>query len=740
MKNQRFFISILLIISINVSLGFFSIWGKNNRHSEILDGKKGTFWNSTDSLILSLIQQTNLDTLIYYVNSLSGEDSIYINDSTYLIISRHSDHPHNDVAADFIEQKLNELGLSVINQNYSESGRNVYAVQEGVYFPDQKYIICAHYDDMPSTPPAPGADDNASGVAAVLEAARILSQIQTPYTIIYALWDEEESGGIGSGYFAQNAAQNGEDIKGVVNLEMLGWDSDNDKVIDIHTDDYGNSVRLAKIILELIGSYQIGLDPLIFYPGASNSDHGSFWINGFTAVVFGGAYMGGDFNDYYHTSNDRIIHFNHDYFYALSKLAVASISYLSLYGDTLMSPVDSNVTFIGNYAKACRDVEIAENIGYLVSVDSVELVDISNPTSLMTLSIVHTHGLGGLINPPGNYAYIAHRTPYFSVLDIANPFFPELVGYLRGAGGDDLYISGNYAYSVRSSNYNFIGGLDIIDISIPTDPQLVSSSSWRLWNGKSIAISENYAIVGHAAQYDTPGSVEVIDITSPDSLVFIKRIDIAHSVKEIVISNKIAYVAAGLSGLRIIDFSNPNQLSEVGFYDEDGAVFDVAIVGNFAYLSNGFYGFRVIDISSKSNPQEVGYFDTGGVATGVAADNEYIYVADRITGLHILQNNLFTSIKANKSHEYLSNFNLSQNYPNPFNTTTTIEFTNPKAGFVSLKIYNILGEEVKTFVSKVLTAGEHKYLWDANGLASGMYLIKLESNNNYKIIKALLLK
>ena len=58
---------------------------------------------------------------------------------------------------------------------------------------------------MPSGTTAPGADDNASGTAAVIEAARIFTQYDSKYTIIYALWDEEEQGLIGSAYYAHQA-------------------------------------------------------------------------------------------------------------------------------------------------------------------------------------------------------------------------------------------------------------------------------------------------------------------------------------------------------------------------------------------------------------------------------------------------------------------------------------------------------------------------------------------------------
>lgn len=74
-------------------------------------------------------------------------------------------------------------------------------------------------------------------------------------------------------------------------------------------------------------------------------------------------------------------------------------------------------------------------------------------------------------------------------------------------------------------------------------------------------------------------------------------------------------------------------------------------------------------------------------------------------------------------------FALGQNYPNPFNPSTTIEFTLPQSAFVTLKVYNLLGEEVAALVSEQRMAGIHKINWDARGLASGVYLYRLEAGD-----------
>jgi D-alanyl-D-alanine carboxypeptidase len=86
------------------------------------------------------------------------------------------------------------------------------------------------------------------------------------------------------------------------------------------------------------------------------------------------------------------------------------------------------------------------------------------------------------------------------------------------------------------------------------------------------------------------------------------------------------------------------------------------------------------------------------------------------------------------------NYILKQNYPNPFNPSTTFEFALPHSGFVTLKVYNIMGEEVVTLVSERLTAGSYKYDWNANGLASGVYVYKFQTSDYIETKKIILLR
>jgi hypothetical protein len=87
-----------------------------------------------------------------------------------------------------------------------------------------------------------------------------------------------------------------------------------------------------------------------------------------------------------------------------------------------------------------------------------------------------------------------------------------------------------------------------------------------------------------------------------------------------------------------------------------------------------------------------------------------------------------------------ASYSLSQNYPNPFNPSTTIAFSIPELSEVSLRVYNLLGEEVATLASGVFPAGSYQRVWDAHGLASGFYIYRLTTPRYSETKKLMLTK
>lgn len=275
-----------------------------------------------DPQIDSIISKTSTDTLVKYVRELSGEDTATVNGNPYLIINRENGTSGNNLAAGYLKEKLSGFGLTVSEIQYDSEGRNIIAIQQGTTYPSEEYFICAHYDAVTDY----CADDNVSGCAAVLEAARILSKYKFEYTIVYALWDEEEYGLVGSGNYACYAQSNNEQISGVLNLDMIGWNGPDDMNILINTTDVPYSTNLSDLLMKLDTVYNLSLVPFINNPGASYSDHASFWQSGYPAVNI----IEKSFNPFYHSVNDRIDKFNLTCFTRISKLSTATIAVLAV--------------------------------------------------------------------------------------------------------------------------------------------------------------------------------------------------------------------------------------------------------------------------------------------------------------------------------------------------------------------------------------------------------------------------
>lgn len=99
-----------------------------------------------------------------------------------------------------------------------------------------------------------------------------------------------------------------------------------------------------------------------------------------------------------------------------------------------------------------------------------------------------------------------------------------------------------------------------------------------------------------------------------------------------------------------------------------------------------------------------------------------------------------SKIGVGNSPEIVYNYELSQNYPNPFNPTTSINYQIKEKGFVSLKIFDMLGKEVANLVSETQDEGQYSVIFDASNLPSGVYIYSLRVNDFVQNNKMTLLK
>lgn len=209
----------------------------------------------------------------------------------------------------YLEEQFSAMGLRVEKEDVpynTISSQNILGCKDGSDGSDEYFIIAAHYDSVEGTP---GADDNASAVAGLLETARLLENAPLKTTLLFAAFTLEEYGFIGSGQFAQRARKAGDKIKGMIALEMLGYrtrvpgSQTYPPYVDAasypDTGDFiavvGNepSMNLTTAIADSIRQNvpQLPVEHLVL-PGRGDqfvdirlSDHSPFWENGFNAVM-----------------------------------------------------------------------------------------------------------------------------------------------------------------------------------------------------------------------------------------------------------------------------------------------------------------------------------------------------------------------------------------------------------------------------------------------------------------------
>ncbi len=182
----------------------------------------------------------------------------------------------------------------------------------------------------------------------------------------------------------------------------------------------------------------------------------------------------------------------------------------------------------------------------------------------------------------------------------------------------------------------------------------------------------------------------------------------------------------------LVDAASDSMARFVRFVWENGG--DGTGARNFVYASNPINPYEGVAEDWQSTQ---GY----PVRENLRYTNATLLTADNGKPIGDLNwfPELYTGVSEN-SNAVPSVFALSQNYPNPFNPTTTIKYSITKSGLVTLKVFNLLGQEVATLVDKAQNAGEHVVDFDASELASGIYMYRIQVGNSSLSKKMILLR
>ncbi len=292
-------------------------------------------------------------------------------------------------------------------------------------------------------------------------------------------------------------------------------------------------------------------------------------------------------------------------------------------------------------------------------------------------------------------------------IETSRDTFSIVVGYPRVLFADDA--EGGIGNWTRSGN------------QIPWDTTFVMA-----YSGSSSFADTRYGNVGNSTNnaLATTNAIDLVNVLNPRLEYFAR------------------WANQGNSDYVRIQLSTNNGTSWTNLTGRNS----VLISGQPSYTANkGFWAWESIPLASVIGQQVRLRFN---LITNSSLRGDGFYFDDfRVVDY---RDSVMTGVRADRSVPFL--FSLDQNYPNPFNPTTTIAFSVPskseniargrerKGSHTTLRVYDLLGREVAALVNEVKQPGSYEVMWDASGMASGVYLYRLQSGQGVHTRKLILLR
>jgi Peptidase family M28 len=212
--------------------------------------------------VQEMIDQVDQARLLTDLRRLTGVEPICTSKGCTTLTGRETESDGLQWAKDYVYETLVSLHYSVEVLDWDHDGyadQNIIATKPGLLYPNEAIYFIAHLDGYLSDNPA--ADDDASGVVSLLELARVLSRHTLSRTVVIFFSTGEEHGSLGSYKFVEDYPERLAAIQYVVSVEMLGYDSNNDGVMEVWNG--SQPVDFVQLLVDIIHAYPLGLEPQI---------------------------------------------------------------------------------------------------------------------------------------------------------------------------------------------------------------------------------------------------------------------------------------------------------------------------------------------------------------------------------------------------------------------------------------------------------------------------------------------
>jgi subtilisin-like proprotein convertase family protein len=634
----------------------------------------------------SVLNLVSIQSISRMNKELSGDTVVNIGGVPQKLYSRYYKSPEKLKVIQYLDDKFTSFGLTPRHMVNNDINTNVYAVKTGSKFPNQKFIISGHYDNIlwPINPgildTVHGADDDASGVCAVLEAARLLANMNLDYTVIFIAHDNEEIGLYGAIGFADSCYFRGDSILGVLNLDMIGYDSNNDFKCMVAYND--SSIFLRNDIYSCNQVYQLGLN-LYSMPGAG-CDVTPYWSRGYKGVELDEDYYG-NINPFLHKITETFDKFNVVFFHKMVKADIAIL---------LTWALDYKVTF--------------DHIPIPSGMDT-------NPkTALVKIRFPSITASGA--NSPRLYFKVGNGN-----FNYVNAFYVNGETYKFNIPGNAPGSKISYYFAAQDSAGNNIytspvggGGLNPPGTTPP--PTLFTYYVW---------------LENSPCSY-TPR--QILDLQTVSDTIWIQE---SGLVMDVNVSLNLSHTN---DGDIFIWLESPNSTTNLSQYNG---------VNGQNYTNTIFNDSASIPIS-QGTPPFTGSFKPQLTLTNFnnkqMSGPWVLKIFDNKTGDQGLLLNWCLNIKyssaiaVKENNQLINDYKLFQNYPNPFNPNTIIRFQIEDSRLINLKVFDILGREVTTLINEKLNPGEYEVMFDGSGLPSGIYFYKLITDGFSETKRMVLIK
>jgi hypothetical protein len=737
--------------------------------------------NNVSKLINSNVNYTNLDSTISNIITNISIDSItsYIQhlqnfDSRLMLL------PNRFEVSDWLKDKFISMGFNDVefdtfyaHTTISNFGldfdtvttqRNVIATLPGSVYPEQVYIFCGHYDSFNQTDNpmiyAPGADDNASGTATVLEIARamMISNYQPESTIKFIAFAAEELmffGDGGSEHYALEAYNTGMDIRMVNNHDMISYTSQPLEESYVNIGFNPGSQDLSEIGVSCIDRYtSINVNSY----GYAGADLGPFDNLGYKGVYFEES----EFSPFYHSGNDVIGNYNMEFCTEVIKASCATL----ISGMILPTPVDE-IFFTdqadGSTLKIDWNPTNDEDFNHYNIYVGTEtgIYDRSFQTSETSYiidnlesEILYYFGVS-IVDNDGYESYIFESiyVPFTFTLDqgilviddtfngtgaLTNPTDEEVDNYFRDVLND-----------FEINNYDLILSPNIL----VSDIGKYSTVIWHKNDNRSTSILSSFAAT--LQRYLNAGGNFLFTGFKPSKLF----------------EGNNAYSRTFTEGDFLYDFLKIENVTHtfgsrfIGATAKPEDYFDVHVDTTKTTDRTNYHLRNIESLDANTDGNNIFFYDTNfdsstsaGSMFNLSVGVEYLgndykvvtlsfplyYMEKEKTEqlLYYILNVKFNEVTSMDEHKELviKKYRLFQNYPNPFNPETKISYKIPEASFVSLKVYDVLGNKVASLVNEDKPVGEYEIEFDGREYTSGIYFYQLITGDYTETKKMVLLK